>query len=68
MSWIERYKAKLETPAQAVGRIQSGVRVDGTFNGVPIGWRSSLSREDTGDQSCEVFYVERLRVGDDVYL
>ena len=30
-------------------------------------WRSSLSRTDTGDQSCEVFYVEELAAGGRVY-
>ncbi len=30
-------------------------------------WNSSLSRSDTGDGSCEVLYLERLKTGDHYY-
>ncbi|MCD6577952.1 hypothetical protein J7L48_00585 [bacterium] len=30
-------------------------------------WQSSLSREDTGNHSCEVFYVETIQTGDKLY-
>ena len=37
------------------------VSISGTWKGGTIWWHSSLTRNDTGDGSCEVLYVERLR-------
>jgi len=30
-------------------------------------WNSSLSRSDTGDGSCEVLYLTKMRIGENVY-
>ena len=38
-----------------------GYLVDAEHQG-GFSWRTSLSREDTGDGSCELFYVERLDI------
>ncbi len=43
------------------------VNVKGRHNGEDFWWNSSLRRADTGDGSCEVFYVKRLRIGTKVY-
>lgn len=43
------------------------VNLNGNYNGQNVWWNSSLSRKDSGDGSCELFYVERIRVGDKVY-
>lgn len=39
-----------------------GKKGDGTF-----WWRSSLNRSDTGDGSCEVLYLEKIRIGENIY-
>ena len=36
------------------------VNVDGTYKNATVWWRTSQSRSDTGDGSCEVFYVKRV--------
>jgi hypothetical protein len=43
------------------------VNVKGRHKGENFWWNSSLRRADTGDGSCEVFYVKRLRIGTKVY-
>ena len=43
------------------------VRIEGRNGGETVTWRSSLSREDTGDGSCELLYLRRLRVAGKVY-
>jgi len=43
------------------------VNVTGSYKGNRIFWNTSLSRKDTGNGSCEVFYVKRVKVGDRVY-
>jgi hypothetical protein len=43
------------------------VNVKGRHKGGNFLWNSSLKRTDTGDGSCEVFYVKRLRIGTKVY-
>jgi len=43
------------------------VRIEGRRGGEAVVWRSSLSREDTGDGSCELLYLRRLRAGGKVY-
>jgi len=43
------------------------VYLRGTYKGEEVFWNSSLTREDHGDSSCELFYVERVRIGDYVY-
>ncbi|MEW5821457.1 MAG: hypothetical protein AB1782_14795 [Cyanobacteriota bacterium] len=36
------------------------VKLDGTNNGTKVWWNSSLKRTDTGDGSCELFYVNKI--------
>jgi len=43
------------------------VNINGIHKGETFWWNSSLARSDTGDSSCEVFYVTKVRVGDKVY-
>jgi hypothetical protein len=43
------------------------VNVKGYNKGEKFWWNSSLKRTDTGDGSCEVFYVKRVRMGTKVY-
>ncbi len=43
------------------------VRIDGRKGQEKVWWKSSLSRTDTGDGSCELLYLRRLRVNGKVY-
>ncbi len=43
------------------------VNVNGNKDGAPYWWCSSVRRDDTGDNSCEVIYVTRLRTGGQVF-
>lgn len=43
------------------------VRVDLKYNGESYWWQSSLSREDSGDGSCEVMYVTQIATNGTVY-
>jgi len=43
------------------------VHVHGRYQGGPFWWRSSQTRSDTGNGSCEVFYVTKIRVGNKIY-
>ncbi len=43
------------------------VFLKGTYKGEEVFWNSSLTRDDHGDNACELFYVERVRIGDYVY-
>jgi hypothetical protein len=43
------------------------VNVKGRRKGENFWWNSSLKRTDTGDSSCEVFYVKKVRIGTKVY-
>ncbi len=43
------------------------VRIDGKRGSERVWWISSLSREDTGDGSCELLYLRRLRVNGKIY-
>lgn len=65
-----------ETLAQAARSLNTGdvaelmgdlVRVDAKRGDDTRWWISSTSRDDTGDGSCEVLYLKRLRIGDRVY-
>lgn len=62
--------------ASAAGALTAGdiaeltgelVRIDGRKGQEKVWWRSSLSRTDTGDGSCELLYLRRLRVNGKVY-
>lgn len=43
------------------------VDVDAEYRGGTVWWRTSLSTSDTGSGSCEVFYVEKARIGSQIY-
>ncbi len=43
------------------------VRIDGRKGQERVRWKSSLSRTDTGEGSCELLYLRRLRVNGNVY-
>ena len=75
-SFISRYSANVHAiPANhnlraALLRIGSGdtislhgylVRINAYKDGEHYWWNSSLSRNDTGDGSCEVMYIEEIR-------
>ncbi len=50
--------------AELTGKL---VFITGKKGGFNCWWNSSLSRSDTGDGSCEVLYLERLKTGDHYY-
>lgn len=43
------------------------VNVKGVYAGNEVWWHTSLRRSDTGQGSCEVFYVERVKIGSKIY-
>lgn len=43
------------------------VNLKGTYKGQPVSWNTSLSRTDTGNGSCELFYVSKVRIDTKVY-
>jgi len=43
------------------------VYLKGTYEGEKVFWNSSLKREDHGANACELFFVEKVRVGNNVY-
>jgi hypothetical protein len=43
------------------------VNLKGIFKGRPISWNTSLSRRDTGNGSCEIFHVSKVRIDTKVY-
>jgi hypothetical protein len=43
------------------------VNIKGTYKGQPVTWNTSLSRKDTGNGSCELFYVSKVRINTKVY-
>lgn len=43
------------------------VNVSGRYKGRTFRWKSSLTRKDSGDGSCEVFYVRKVKIGADIY-
>lgn len=43
------------------------VNVKGRYKGEDFWWNSSSTRKDSGDGSCEVFYVKKVRIGTKVY-
>jgi hypothetical protein len=43
------------------------VNVKGTYGGKAVFWNTSLSRNDTGNGSCEVFYVCKVRIDTEFY-
>lgn len=57
-------RLKIGAPALLEGFL---VNVDGSYRGSPVWWNTSLTRDDTGAHSCEVFYVTRVTYGNKVY-
>jgi len=43
------------------------VNLTGNYEEQPVRWNTSLSRGDTGNNSCELIYVTKLRIGNEVY-
>jgi hypothetical protein len=43
------------------------VNMKGTYKGQTVTWNTSLSRTDTGNGSCELFYVTKVRIETKVY-
>jgi len=43
------------------------VNLKGTYKGQTVTWNTSLSRTDTGNGSCELFYVSKVRIDTRVY-
>ena len=43
------------------------VNIKGTYKGRTLMWNTSLSRNDTGNGSCELFYVSKVRIDTKVY-
>ena len=43
------------------------VNLKGIYEGRTVVWNTSLTRADTGDGSCELFYVTKVRIDTDVY-
>lgn len=43
------------------------VYLTGTYKGGKVFWNSSLTRDDHGDNSCELFFVEKVRIETNVY-
>jgi len=43
------------------------VDAEGAVDGRKVWWRTSMLRSDGGSGSCELFYVKKVRVGNDVY-
>jgi len=43
------------------------VNVSGTYRGRRVWWKTSLSRSDSGDGSCELFYVKRAQIDGQIF-
>ena len=43
------------------------VNLKGTYKGQRVTWNTSLSRMDTGNGSCELFYVNKVRIDTKMY-
>ena len=43
------------------------VNLKGTYQGREVAWNTSMSRTDTGNGSCELFYVSKVRIDTRVY-
>jgi hypothetical protein len=43
------------------------VNIQGSYKGRVVAWNTSLSRTDTGNGSCELFYVTKVRIESKVY-
>jgi hypothetical protein len=59
--------ARSLTPGEIAEFAGELVSITGRRGQESVRWKSSLSRTDTGDGSCEVLYLRRLRVNGNVY-
>jgi hypothetical protein len=59
--------ARSLTPGEIAELAGELVSITGRRGQESVRWKSSLSRTDTGDGSCEVLYLRRLRVNGNVY-
>jgi hypothetical protein len=59
--------ARALAPGDVVELTGDLVAIEGRKGGDWVRWRSSLSRTDTGDGSCELLYLRRLKVDGKVY-
>ncbi len=62
-----RTAARALTPGDIVELVGDLVAIEGRKGRERVWWRSSLSRTDTGEGSCELLYLRRLKVGGKVY-
>jgi len=57
-------KVKIGEPVILEGFL---VNITGTYRDSEVWWNTSLTREDTGASSCEVFYVTRIKISSNIY-
>lgn len=62
-----RKAAKSVSRGDLVVLVGQLVYVEGKKQDANFWWRSSLSRNDTGGGSCEVLYLQKIRIGDNIY-
>ncbi|MDO9578771.1 MAG: hypothetical protein Q7J16_12885 [Candidatus Cloacimonadales bacterium] len=43
------------------------VDVHGNYKGRTVNWLTSMRRDDTGREACEIFLVESVKIGDRIY-
>ncbi len=43
------------------------VNVRGKYKGKPVHWNTSTTRDDTGNGSCEILYVTKIKIGNYIY-
>ena len=43
------------------------VNVNGTYKGKSVNWNTSTTRNDTGNGSCEILYVTKIKIGNYIY-
>jgi len=43
------------------------VFLEGTYKGGKVFWNSSLTRKDHGANACELFFVDKVKIGNNVY-
>jgi hypothetical protein len=43
------------------------VNVKGKYKGKPVRWNTSTTRDDKGNGSCEILYVTKIKIGNNIY-
>jgi hypothetical protein len=64
---VLRRAARSLSPGDITEMIGELVMIEGRKGRERVRWKSSLSRTDTGDGSCELLYLQRLTVNGKVY-